>query len=250
MTLYRQVIYSTIAGMSLLKTALSIFTEALFPFSPAEKELFSYSPESACEILPPAPAFTGLAVPLPEAHAVFAYKDKRVEKLVWNIKYKKSALAVKIGGYALWRELVQKGEPSHIILIPMPITDRRRRERGFNQCELLVDEIAKLNREKENGRPNISLRIEKDTLTRTHHASRQTLKGRADRVESAKGVFAVNELNEKATEKSAEKIAEQFKDSTIIIIDDVITTGSTMREAIDTLKAAGFENVHGLALAH
>ena len=41
-----------------------------------------------------------------------------------------------------------------------------------------------------------------------------------------------------------------LKNIPLIIIDDVITTGSTMFEAMETLKKAGFDDVHGLSLAH
>ena len=213
--------------MSTLLCVWNTVLEALFPVSGAEKELFSLTPEKALNELPAAPA-----PPIINAASIFAYKDDRVAKLVWNIKYKKSMRAVEIGGYALYRELLTS-DLSKVIIVPMPITPRRRRERGFNQCELLVDEIARLDEERR-------FIIEKYLLKRIHHASRQTLKDRGDRLESAKGIFA-----------TGQEVAERFpRDSKIIIIDDVITTGSTMREAIEILRNAGFEDVVGLSLAH
>ncbi len=217
--------------MYIISIFYKIIIDALFPVSKAEQELFLLQPEQVFDKLPPAPAFTGLAIPVKDAKnmkSIFAYKDERVTKLVWNIKYKKSAHAVRIGGYALWWRL-RRATPA--LIIPIPITNRRRKERGFNQCELLVDEIERLDVSKQ-------FKIEKNLLTRVHHSSRQTLKSRPSRVEGAKGIFTV--LSRVDLDRSI----------TIIIIDDVITTGSTINEAIETMKKVGFENVYGLSLAH
>jgi ComF family protein len=255
-----------------IRALYNTILDALFPVPKAEEELSSLTPETAFEVLPRAPAYTGLAVSLPEARSIFAYKDERVSKLVWSLKYKRSARAAALGGYALWRELCagavvmcvpvkihlptgQTGPinhsassfefspehtslPLHAIIISMPITPRRRRERGFNQCELLVDEIERLDKD---GR----FAIEKNLLMRVRHASRQTLKGRTDRLSSAKGVFAVN--GEAAARLRS---SPRFEEMSIVVIDDVITTGSTMREALDALKKAGFAKISGLSLAH
>lgn len=239
--------------MSIFRTIRDTIIEALFPLSRAEKELFSLSPERALNVLPAAPT-----VPIGNAISIFAYKDERVAKLVWNIKYKKSKQAVEIGGYALWWVLGEIGSLRHgfeprnrekpersdlFTIIPMPITPRRRKERGFNQCELLVDEIARLDRE---GR----FTIEKELLRRVHHASRQTLKDRKDRLESAKGIFAVDEETAARYRDPTSPYRGEVGSRSVIIIDDVITTGSTMKEAIETLKDAGFTRVTGLSLAH
>lgn len=213
--------------MPILQTLYDIFIESLFPLSKAEKELFSYTPTNAYEILPKSPpALDGFAV------AVFHYKDERVQRLIWNIKYKRSVEAVEMGGYALFQELKKMNLPPSTIIVPMPITKRRRRERGYNQCELLTSEIIKLD-------TLGYFNIRTDILLRTHHANRQTLKGRTDRLKDAKGVFSLNKT-----------VADQYLDHTIVIIDDVITTGSTISDAINTFKEAGFKNVQGLTLAH
>lgn len=242
--------------MSLVKTLYKTFLYALFPISSAEQELFSLSPEDAYGRLQPAPSYEGLAVTLSNTHSVFAYKDERVVKLIWNIKYKRSAYAAKIGGYVLWQELCNlknfsTTEPRidvpNLLIVPMPITPRRRRERGYNQCELLLDEI-----EKSACKESSPFIFEKKLLVRTHHISRQTLKGRKERVRSAQGIFAVEQkIVEKLQTKLFNDLSEtNIKKMPVIIIDDVITTGSTMHEAIQTLKKAGFEDVRGLSLAH
>jgi hypothetical protein len=275
--------------MFLLKIFYKTIVDALFPLSEAEQKLFSMSPQEASRSLPPAPDFSRLAVPLPGAKSVFAYKDERVAKLVWNIKYKKSAQAVKVGGYALFQALnvwvgsarrfvrdtpsasteaaagsrtpsrppkrpsESRAEPTYsinAIIIPTPITAQRRRERGYNQCELLLEEMERL-AEKELAGSDALFIFEKNLLIRTQHATRQTLKGRGDRVESAKGVFGVStEVIERLQIKILKDSGTTIEKISVIIIDDVITTGSTMHEAIETLKKLGFEDVRALSLAH
>ncbi len=213
----------------LLKNLCNWFLDSLFPLAREEDELFLLSPDKAWQTLAKAPK-----PPVSSADSVFAYKDERVRKLIWNIKYKRSAKAVAIGGYALFVALksLPKNSEYPPILIPMPITPKRLLERGYNQCQLLVDEVTRLDIDHK-------FSIEKELLLRVHHDSRQTLKNRQERLASTKGIFEVNK--EKASGLS---------NRTIIVIDDVITTGSTINEAMAALRNAGLRNVSGLSLAH
>jgi ComF family protein len=217
--------------MPFLRSLCSIFLDALFPISPAEQEMLSMRPEDLWKLIPRAQNFS-----TKEACSIFSYKDERMRQLVWSIKYKKSPKAAALGGHAIHRMLsIYSSAAGRVIVIPMPITKQRRRERGFNQCELLTDEIAKISR-------NADLTIISNLLVRTRHKSRQTLKTRHERLESARELFAVNE-NALLRLKGSE-------DNLVIVIDDVVTTGSTMREAVNALREAGFKKAFGLSLAH
>lgn len=225
--------------MNFLRNVLETIIEAIFPLSKAEKELFLLTPEKAFATLPRSPQ-----VPIPDSSAIFAYKDERVRKMVWNIKYKRSEKAVSIAAYALYRSIkVLDGA----LLIPMPITSWRRRERGYNQCEFLLEKAMKIISE-----DGISSRItlERDLLMRTLHKSRQTLKSREERLESARGIFSIDETKGRELRPLQDELHSKGKELMIIVIDDVITTGSTMKEAMATLNKAGFTNVRGLSIAH
>jgi ComF family protein len=213
--------------MWVFKMIYSTVIDALFPLSTVERELLSYTPEQAYAALPPAPV-----TPITDTHSVFAYKDERAGKLVWNIKYKKSQAAVALGGYALHQKMMELNIPLGSIIVPIPITARRRRERGFNQCELLLKEVERLDTDRR-------WIFRDDLLVRTQHISRQTLKGRTERLESARGIFAITE-----------HARDQLKGRTVVIIDDVITTGSTILEAMETVRKAGAEKVIGISVAH
>jgi predicted amidophosphoribosyltransferase len=243
--------------MSILKEFCSIFLDALFPIPQAERDVLAMDVEQARHILPRANDF-----PIPEAASVFAYKDERVRRLIWALKYKKSLQAAEIGGFALYRMLsTYANVAGQIVVVPMPITRKRRRERGYNQCELLADVIEKFDKtDKESslGHGQGKILVVRGLLARVRHTSRQTLKDRAHRLESVTDIFAVDE---KALEQFRTAIkhggaeivetkAVERNQPLIIVIDDVVTTGSTMRDAINTLKAAGLQNVFGLSVAH
>ena len=222
--------------MHVFRALYEAAVEALFPISEAERSVRALSPEAAASVLPPAPPYDGSVAALPRgSRSLLAYKDPRASRLIWSIKYKKDLHSVAIGGYLLRQAL--GAAPAGTILVSIPVSSRRRRERGYNQCELLLDEVARLD-------AMHGLVIEKGLLIRSQHRARQTLKGRADRLESAAGIFAVDPI-------AAERLTrERVPDAPIIIVDDVITTGSTMKAAVDALVAAGFTNVRALSLAH
>ena len=191
----------------------------MFPPSPEELKLRSLSPERFAEVVPKA-----LSAEFSFIKSLFSYKNPLVKELVWQIKYKKNKQAIKIAGYALFQNL---NEP--VLLIPIPISKKRRKERGYNQCELLIDEILKLDTEK---------KFQKDygLLIRSKHIEKQTHKDRAERLENTKNIFEV-------TKK--ENVSQK-----IIIIDDVSTTGSTLEEARTELLKTGYLDVTALTVAH
>ncbi len=133
-------------------------------------------------------------------------------------------------GFAMYEKLKADGATQKTLLIPIPLSKKRRKERGYNQSELLIDEIKKLDTEN---------RFEKrfDILVRTKHTSEQKLKSREDRLHNMESIFKVEDT-------------EMDKNIPIIIIDDVTTTGSTVNAARETLLRAGYLDVKALTLAH
>ncbi|MES3030898.1 MAG: hypothetical protein V4697_00615 [Patescibacteria group bacterium] len=194
----------------------------IFPPSREELALRALSPREFSLKSPRAPQ-----AEFPFISSCLSYKDPLVRELVWQIKYKKNQHALELAGYALYTELQKI--PSSIVLIPIPISKKRRKERGYNQCELLIEEILKLDTEK---------RISKDflILTRPKHQERQTDKNREERIHNAQHIFSA--VKQDGTQK------------TLVIIDDVTTTGSTLREAREVLLQAGYTDVRGLTIAH
>ena len=109
-------------------------------------------------------------------------------------------------------------------IFPMPIHENRLKERGFNQCELMLKDI------KENYG-----RVYADVLIRCKDTPHQTGLSRENRKVNLAGAF-------KVTNKS------KVKGKTILIFDDIYTTGSSMNECAKVLMTAGAYKVYGLCL--
>src|SRR5690348_6956897 len=126
--------------MSPLRAIFLTCLEALFPTPEAERVVLAMDGVAAWHDLPRAKNF-----PIREACSVYAYKNEMVWRLVWAIKYKKSRLGAAIAGYALHKVLsFYASVGPQILVVPIPISRQRRRERGYNQCELILDAIEKL----------------------------------------------------------------------------------------------------------
>ncbi len=112
------------------------------------------------------------------------------------------------------------------VITPAPMHGRRRRERGYNQAELLARRVAERN----------GLRYEKGLLSRTRHvepqASSESADQRADNVAGSVAVASGHDLN----------------GARVIVVDDVSTTGSTLDVCAAALKQAGAASVWGLTL--
>ncbi len=117
-------------------------------------------------------------------------------------------------------------------LIPVPLHPSRQQERGFNQAELLARGLIRELDGAGKGRPRLACRA----LRRTRATPPQTGLSIAARRENVRGVFATPD-------------AEALRGRTIVLIDDVMTTGATLSESAAALKRAGAERVVALTLA-
>lgn len=115
--------------------------------------------------------------------------------------------------------------PEHVIVTPLPLHARRKRWRGYNQSEILATTFAQ----------ELSLPY-RDTLVRTRHTKTQKDLGKDKREENIQNCFALVD-------------GANILDKTILLIDDVTTTGSTLKEASKVLKRNGALTVWCIALA-
>lgn len=109
------------------------------------------------------------------------------------------------------------------IVVPVPMNVEKERRRGYNQAELLAKEFCKLT----------DLPIDTEHLIKTVDTDTQTHKSREER-EELDNIYKLTDRN-------------FFKGKRVLLIDDVITTGSTLDACAKTLRAS---KVYGLALAH
>lgn len=148
-----------------------------------------------------------------------------VQKAIKIIKYR---YAYKVTGDLL-RSVSLPELPKQSVFIPIPLYPSRRRFRGFNQAEIIARVLSK--------RFDISVRT--DIIDRIRKTVPQVdMKNRKERLSNMKGVFRVNEASIKSVQQS-----------TIILVDDVFTTGATMQSACGLIKRAGVKTLWGLTIA-
>jgi ComF family protein len=208
---------------------LSIITSLLFPAKnrgPTAVPSDFLSPEKFIVGLP-----RSKRIPHPGMIGLYAYRHAHVRSFIWEIKYRRNIQAISCAGYALYTYIETLRAPPPVIIIPMPSSRKRKNERGYNQCELICHAILDFDQK----RPRC-VETYKNILFRRKHTEHQTKKNKTGREKSMKNVFYV-------------KPRKDLLEKHIIIIDDVITTGTTMSEAIATLKNAGYLHIYGIALA-
>ncbi|MBS4200406.1 ComF family protein [Bacillus sp. FJAT-49732] len=108
----------------------------------------------------------------------------------------------------------------HDLLVAIPLSDERLKERGFNQSEALARETGF---------------VTWDLLIRTH-SEKQSKKSREERL-SQRQIFQLK------------NVANIIQGKNILLIDDIYTTGSTLRQAAKMLKQTGAKQVQSLTVA-
>jgi competence protein ComFC len=161
--------------------------------------------------------------------------EKSPRKLIQKLKYKfvydvALSLASPVAGLL---KSIQRNTPEtpvwadeKWIIIPIPLHWTRKNWRGFNQSEKFATLLAVL----------IGWKVS-PILIRTKAGQHQVGLKAKDRKGNVSGIFSL---------KTNNKVS---KDSNLLILDDVWTTGATMLEAVKVLKEAGYKNVWCLTLA-
>lgn len=117
------------------------------------------------------------------------------------------------------------------LVVPIPLHWYRERQRGFNQATLLASAVSR----------KWGLKFLGEVLIRDRYTKPQAMLKKEERKENVKGVFKVNESF------SPNILVSQYP--SILLVDDVWTTGATMKECGKILKKAGVKKVWGLTLA-
>lgn len=160
------------------------------------------------------------------ARAAFLY-DEKSSRLITRFKYSDQIQLAKI--YGEWlssagRELLANTD----FLIPVPLHYWRFVQRRFNQSAMLAGEISK----------NTGITHLPNAIKRTRHTKQQTGLTKTQREENVKGAFIIESHHQVA-----------IKGKNILLIDDVITTGSTIEQCTKALIKSGVAQVNVLTLA-
>ncbi|MCI8273702.1 MAG: ComF family protein [Clostridia bacterium] len=114
------------------------------------------------------------------------------------------------------------------IIIIVPISDKRKKERGYNQSELLAKEISKI----------LLIEYSKQIIYKIKDTQPQSVLNKRQRQENVKGVYEAKNI-------------EKVRNKKILIIDDIYTTGNTVNECAKVLVQKGIDrkNIGVLTIA-
>lgn len=193
-----------------------------------------------------APTVGGVTCPFDrEAHALsqllvtFSYHDRVVERAIKACKYNYmwpvgEELGDEMAEYLDRQVKRAMIELDNTVIVPVPLSGRRLRWRGFNQAEVLAHRIAE--------RSGVPLRtiLARTTRYPWYYFSPDTpqadITSRADRIRNIAGLFSCTD-------------ATDIIGKTVLLVDDVSTTGATLDECARVLRATGARKVIGCVVA-
>lgn len=163
------------------------------------------------------------------AAAYGAYQGS-LRDLIHLFKYQQVKPAAKTLARFLDRALAELKLPANFTVIPVPLWPGKRHARGFNQAEEIARAFIRFQA------ASASIQLETSALIRKRETASQTGLTRPQRRANVRGAFAVVQR-------------EKIKGQTILIVDDVMTTGTTAGECARVLLRAGAKEVYVATVA-
>ncbi len=183
----------------------------------------------------------------------FDYRHIPIKKSIWLLKYKGKKRLASIFAEVMYGRIIEELSDLSVlnnfrepILIPIPLSKKRYRERGYNQAELICKELIKIDKNNKAAhlRHGVDVQLvnnfifKKNVLAKIKETEHQAnIKERHNRLKNLIDSFAI-------------KNPELIKNKNIILIDDVTTTGTTLTEAKKILKQNGARKVIAFTIAH
>ncbi len=171
---------------------------------------------------------------------VFDYRHPPIKKSLWLFKYKNKKALAETFAEVLHGKILEELFPlfeltnfRDALLVPIPLSRKRYRERGYNQAELIAKALVKLD-------SGLYFKLGQNILIKpkdTKHQAR--IKNRSERLKNIVGSFAVSGEWE-----------NKIKGRNIILIDDILTTGATLTEAKKVLRKSGARKIIAFTVAH
>lgn len=159
------------------------------------------------------------------AFAPFRYEGKVVVS-IHNLKYHNQKWLGDYLSKIMFDYISQFDDVKFDLVIPIPLNEKRYKQRGYNQSRLLCNEFSR--------RGYI---VDETSVIRTKNTQSQTNFTSTERQENMKNAFQVVSK-------------ENLKGKNILVVDDVYTTGATMNEMCETLHKAKVGHIYCLTLAH
>lgn len=214
----------------MFRALLSSLFDFLYPKDQDVLKLESLEPEDLLTKLTPAKGLSN------DTYAIWNYADEKVRLIIWEIKYRRNEKLIENVTQVLYdivtTEVLDRAVTENFInplLIPIPISKRRKLERGYNQTELLCKALRKLDTE------NLFEYLP-TALQRVVHTESQTK--------------MINKKQRTINITGSMKAENIVLNRNIVLIDDVTTTGATLGDARRALCESGAKKIICFTLAH
>src|SRR3989344_3749403 len=169
-------------------------------------------------------------------YALFPYREPQIRALIRSIKYRGERAPLEMLGHILAEELLEILADKYALagwqealLVPLPSSKKRLRERGYKQTGRIGEKVA--------GHLGSSVRYAPKLLERENRDS-QTHFSYEKRKENIAGAFFVSPA-----------LKSMAQGACIILLDDVVESGSTLSDARRALLSAGAQDVIAIAVA-
>lgn len=160
---------------------------------------------------------------------------KAVQKIKYKWVYDIGKILVSVVAGNLWKF----DFPPDATLVPVPLHIKRKRWRGFNQAELIGQDLARRFKHPYS-----------DLLVRNRYTRPQVELKSDKRKENVRSAFSLRPIRQAQGEQVHGKpLNFDIRDKNILLVDDVYTSGATMSECCKVLKRVGAKDVWGLAVA-
>ncbi len=167
-------------------------------------------------------------------YALAQYSDDLIGSLIRQLKFKGKRISAHFLALLVVRALNNEEvflEHKQWLIVPVPLGKARERSRGYNQSMCIAQMVAQTD--------SVVTLPSHPLLRRDRETKPQTSLDRADRVANVIGVFSVDQ-----------QVLANYPNVPILLLDDVVTTGATLREARKTLLEAGATKVVGVGVGH
>lgn len=151
--------------------------------------------------------------------------EGEAQRLVLNMKFHNKRWLAKYFAEMLC-DTYSENKLDAEVIVPVPISSERLKERGYNQSELVAKWLAKM----------LDLPLVTDAIVKFKDNKRQSNLSVSQRRDNVLGAYKI--VNR-----------ESVKGLRVLLVDDILTTGSTMSEVSRKLKIAGAKAVYGMAIA-
>jgi len=211
------------------RSCMDVLSPSLCPVCGLNKLVFPDAVCCQCEngflsgIVPPAAATRHIPI-------IWScrFYENTVKKLIHQFKYQRKTRMIELFAETFPDALQADIFSCHAIelIIPVPICKNRKKERGFNQAEIIAKKLS----------VTFSVPVSRRNLIKSKNTPPQTKLSKRSRISNLTDSFSV-------------KNARLVRGKTILIVDDVMTTGATLNTSAIELLKAGAKKILGFTLA-